>query len=83
MSRYDDDGDDEAHDNAISGTGPSAGLLVAADMEMIGQEYHGKRISRKKLEASSGAFGKYFFVKNVPGTCKFESRAEEEDPRGT
>lgn len=60
LSRYDDD-DEEAYDtNDTSGKGPSAGLRVAADMEMIGQEYHGKRVSRKKLEASSGAFGKCF-----------------------
>lgn len=31
---------------------PSADLRVAADMESIGQEYHGKRVSRKALEAT-------------------------------
>lgn len=33
--------------------GPSADLRVAADMESIGQEYHGKRVSRKSLEATA------------------------------
>ena len=58
LSRYDDD--DGAYDTKDTiGKSPFAGLRVAADMEMIEQEYHGKKVSRKKLEASSGAFGKY------------------------
>lgn len=82
LSRYDDDDDDdEAHGtNAISRTGPSADLRVAADMEMIGQEYHGKRVSRKKLEASSGAFGKKFFVKF--SIANLRRAPEKRHPRG-
>lgn len=59
LSRYDDDDEEEAYDaRDMSGNVPSASLRVAADMEMIGQEYHGKKVSRKKLEASLGAFGR-------------------------
>lgn len=41
---------------------PSADLRVAADMASIGQEYHGKRVSRKNLEAAWGVFGERLFV---------------------
>jgi len=37
---------------AAKGHRPSADLRMAADMERIGQEYHGKRVSRKTLEAT-------------------------------
>lgn len=52
LSRYDEDDDafDEgSHDSALNKHRPSADLRVAADMESIGQEYHGKRVSRKNL----------------------------------
>lgn len=57
LSRY-DDYDDEG-DAQFSGDGPSADLRVAADMESIGQEYHGKKVSRKTLEATSGMVGTF------------------------
>ncbi|CAM9124007.1 unnamed protein product [Hapterophycus canaliculatus] len=53
LARYDDDEDyDEGTDSSMKGHRPSAGLRVAADMESIGQEYDGKRVSRKNLQAT-------------------------------
>lgn len=54
LSRYDDDDGDDV---TFSGDRPSADLRVAADMESIGQEYHGKRVSRKSLQTVSGMVG--------------------------
>ncbi|CAM9142328.1 unnamed protein product [Ectocarpus sp. 12 AP-2014] len=54
LQRYDDDDNyDEGGDSKINQHRPSADLRVAADMESIGQEYHGKRVSRKSLEATA------------------------------
>eukprot|EP00903_Cladosiphon_okamuranus_P010306 g9754.t1 len=52
LSRYDDDDDaldGGSHESALNKHRPSADLRVAADMESIGEEYHGKRVSRKNL----------------------------------
>ncbi|CAM9236547.1 unnamed protein product [Scytosiphon promiscuus] len=51
LARYNGD---EDYDEGLDG--PSAGLRVAADMESIGQEYNGKRVSRKSLEATVGKY---------------------------
>ncbi|CBJ28736.1 conserved unknown protein [Ectocarpus siliculosus] len=54
LQRYDDDDNyDEGGDSKMNQHRPSADLRVAADMESIGQEYHGKRVSRKSLEATA------------------------------
>ncbi|CAM9635717.1 unnamed protein product [Pylaiella littoralis] len=50
---YDDADDGERPDSAMEDRQPSADLRVAADMESIGLEYHGKRVSRKNLEATA------------------------------
>lgn len=47
LSRYD------AHEEE-SEIQPSADLRIAADMKSIGQEYGGKRVSRKALAATLG-----------------------------
>eukprot|EP00752_Nemacystus_decipiens_P010108 g9009.t1 len=50
LSRFDDDAFDEgSDDSSLNQHRPSADLRVAADMESIGHEYHGKRVSRKNL----------------------------------
>ncbi|CAN0288078.1 unnamed protein product, partial [Ectocarpus fasciculatus] len=54
LQRYDDDDHyDDGGDSKMNQHRPSADLRVAADMESIGQEYHGKRVSRKSLEATA------------------------------
>lgn len=53
LSRYDGDAYDEgSDDSAMDKHRPLADLRVAADMESIGQEYHGKRVSRESLGAT-------------------------------